>query len=209
MPGSPKTDAIPCSEKPAWRPSPNARSAWPPSIFFRPGTVHSITPPQASPPAAGRWADLRGPVSVDGVYGECSPKSAPRAPVTLIRALHERRVIQQRSGRAHRRPGCTGGRCTRGCVRDRVGLANGGNIAPTTRRCCQSMAASACRMISRIVFSDRELLVDFARCVLAKRGVMCPAERRGGLSGAGGSSFPKSEAQQGERAASATAPKLV
>jgi hypothetical protein len=62
-------------------------------------------------------------------------------------------VIQQRSGRAHRRPGCTGGQCTRGCVRDRVGLANGGNIAPTTRRCCQSMAASACRMISRIVFS--------------------------------------------------------
>lgn len=108
-------------------------------------------------------------------------------------------VIQQRSGRAHRRPGCTGGQCTRGCVRDRVGLANGGNIAPTTRRCCQSMAASACRMISRSSFPDRELLVDFARYVLAERGAMCPAERRGGLSGAGGSSFPKSEAQQGAR----------
>ena len=68
------------------------------------------------------------------------------------------RVIQQLSGRAHRRPGCTGGQCTRGCLRDRVGLSNGGNIAPTTRRCRQSMAASACRMISRSSFPDRELL---------------------------------------------------
>jgi hypothetical protein len=32
------------------------------------------------------------------------------------------------------------------------------NIAPTTRRCRQSMAASACRMISRSSFPDRELL---------------------------------------------------
>jgi hypothetical protein len=54
-------------------------------------------------------------------------------------------------------------------------------------------------MISRSSFPDRELLVDFARYVLAERGAMCPAERRGGLSGAGGSSFPKSEAQQGAR----------
>ena len=68
------------------------------------------------------------------------------------------RVIQQLSGRAHRRPGCTGGQCTRGCLRDRVGLPNGGNIAPTTRRCRQSMAASACRMITRSSFPDRELL---------------------------------------------------
>jgi hypothetical protein len=36
-----------------------------------------------------------------------------------------------------------------------------------------------------------------SRYVLAERGAMCPAERRGGLSGAGGSSFPKTEAQQG------------
>ena len=54
-------------------------------------------------------------------------------------------------------------------------------------------------MISRSSFPDRELLVDFARYVLADRGAMCPVERRGGLSGAGGSSFPKSEAQQGAR----------
>src|SRR5580693_1504312 len=31
--------------------------------------------------------------------------------------------------------------------------------------------------------------IDFARHVLAERGAMCPGERRGGLSGAGGSSF--------------------
>jgi hypothetical protein len=47
------------------------------------------------------------------------------------RSTSEWRVIQQLSGRAHRRPGCTGGQCTRGCLRDRVGLSNGGNIAPT------------------------------------------------------------------------------
>ena len=39
--------------------------------------------------------------------------------------------------------------------------------------------------------------IDFARHVLAERGAMCPGERRGGLSGAGGSSFAKGEAQQG------------
>src|SRR5262249_41142109 len=65
------------------------------------------------------------------------------------------------------------------------------------------MAASACRMISRSSFPDRELLVDFAPYVLAERGAMCPAERRGGLFGAGSSSFPKSEAQQGARRGSA------
>ena len=54
-------------------------------------------------------------------------------------------------------------------------------------------------MISRSSFPDRELLVDFARYVLAERGAMCPGERRGGLSGAGGSSFAKGEAQQGAR----------
>ena len=41
--------------------------------------------------------------------------------------------------------------------------------------------------------------IDFARHVLAERGAMCPGERRGGLSGAGGSSFAKGEAQQGAR----------
>jgi hypothetical protein len=38
--------------------------------------------------------------------------------------------------------------------------------------------------------------IDFARHVLAERGAICPGERRGGLSGAGGSSFAKGEAQQ-------------
>jgi hypothetical protein len=33
---------------------------------------------------------------------------------------------------------------------------------------------SACRMISRSSFPDRELLVDFARYVMAERGAMCP-----------------------------------
>ena len=41
--------------------------------------------------------------------------------------------------------------------------------------------------------------IDFARHVVAERGAMCPGERRGGLSGAGGSSFAKGEAQQGAR----------
>ncbi len=41
--------------------------------------------------------------------------------------------------------------------------------------------------------------IDFGRHVLAERGAMCPGERRGGLSGAGGSSFAKGEAQQGAR----------
>jgi hypothetical protein len=54
-------------------------------------------------------------------------------------------------------------------------------------------------MISRSSFPDRQVLVDVARYVLAERGAMCPAELRGGLSGAGGNSFPKSEAQQGAR----------
>jgi hypothetical protein len=51
--------------------------------------------------------------------------------------------------------------------------------------------------------------IDSARHVRAERGAMCPGERRGGLSGAGGSSFAKGEAQQGAGAVSATAPKLV
>jgi hypothetical protein len=99
----------------------------------------------------------------------------------------------------HRRPGCTGGQCTRGCLRDRVGLSNGGNIAPTTRRCRQSMAASACGMISRRLFPTVNYWIDFARHVLAERGAMCPGERRGRLSGAGGRSLVKGEAQQGAR----------
>jgi len=41
--------------------------------------------------------------------------------------------------------------------------------------------------------------IDFARHFLGERAAMCPGERRAGLSGAGGSSFPKSEAQQGAR----------
>ena len=41
--------------------------------------------------------------------------------------------------------------------------------------------------------------IDFARHVQAERGGMCPEERRGGLSGEGGSTFTKGEAQQGAR----------
>jgi len=52
-------------------------------------------------------------------------------------------------------------------------------------------------MISRSSFPTVDYWIDFARHVLGERGAMCPGERRGGLSGAGGSSFPKSEAQQG------------
>ena len=59
-------------------------------------------------------------------------------------------------------------------------------------------------MISRSSFPDRELLDDFARHVVAGM-----RSARGGLSGAGGSSFAKGEAQQGRGAVSATAPKLV
>jgi hypothetical protein len=87
-----------------------------------------------------------------------SPGEVIVAPQRPVRPTSVWRVMRQLSGRAHRRPGCTGGQCTRGCLRDRVGLSNGGNIAPTTRRCRQSMAASACRMISRSSFPDRELL---------------------------------------------------
>jgi hypothetical protein len=71
---------------------------------------------------------------------------------------------------------------------------NGGNIAPTTRRSRYTMAASACRMISRSSFPDRELLE--LRAARAERGAMCPGDRRGGLSGAGGRSLVKGEAQQ-------------
>jgi len=59
------------------------------------------------------------------------------------------------------------------------------------------MAASACRIISRSSFPDRELLE--LRAARAERGAMCPGERRGGLSGAGGRSLVKGEAQQGAR----------
>src|SRR5438046_2022388 len=62
-----------------------------------------------------------------------------------------------------------GGQCTRGCVRDRVGLANGKYCANYTPMLSEQ---SACRMISRSSFPDRELLVDFARYVLAERGAM-------------------------------------
>jgi hypothetical protein len=91
-------------------------------------------------------------------------------------------------------------------VRDRVGLANGKYCANYTPMLSEQ---SACRMISRSSFPDRELLVNFARYVLAERRAMCPAERRGGLSGAGGSSFPETEANRERGAVSATAPKLV
>jgi hypothetical protein len=48
-----------------------------------------------------------------------------------------------------------GGQCTRGCVRDRVGLANGKYCANYTPMLSEQ---SACRMISRSSFPDRELL---------------------------------------------------
>jgi len=44
-------------------------------------------------------------------------------------------------------------------------------------------------MISRSSFPDRELLE--LRAARAERGGMCPRERRGGLSGAGGRSLVK------------------
>ena len=71
-------------------------------------------------------------------------------------------------------------------------LTSQGQIVGTLRH---TMAASACRMISRSSFPDRELLE--IRAARAERGAMCPGERRGGLSGAGGRSLVKGEAQQG------------
>ncbi len=49
------------------------------------------------------------------------------------------------------------------------------------------------------LFATVNYWIDFTRHVLAESGPMCPVERRGGLSGAGGSSFAKGEAQQGAR----------
>jgi len=54
-------------------------------------------------------------------------------------------------------------------------------------------------MISRRLFPTVNYWIDFARHVLAERGAMCAGERRGRLSGAGGRSLVKGEAQQGAR----------
>jgi hypothetical protein len=85
------------------------------------------------------------------------------------------------------------------------------NIAPTTRRCRQSMAASACRMISRSSFPDRELIGLTSRGTSWQNAEQCAQGSAVADSGAGGNSFAKGEAQQGARrgAGSATAPKLV
>ena len=64
-------------------------------------------------------------------------------------------------------------------------------------------------MISRLTFPDRELLVDFARYVLAERAAMCPAERVADSLAQVAARFRKLKPNKERGAISATAPKLV